>query len=105
MSKLNNYCLLCYEAKCTKECGVFNPDRILRSIYCDNVHVIKNSIDDNIPCFDCDGRCQSACPIKINIKGIISSIKPKEDKKEINYDVLKSDFCGIPLENPFLLSG
>ena len=69
MSKLNNYCLLCYEAKCTKECGVFNPDRILRSIYFDNVHVIKNSIDDNIPCFDCDGRCQSACPIKIDIKG------------------------------------
>lgn len=104
MNKLNNDCLLCYDAKCTKECGVFNPDRILRSLYFDNEHVIKNSIDDNIPCFDCDGRCQNVCPTNLNIKEIISSIKPKEDKKEINYDVLKIDFCGIPLENPFLLS-
>lgn len=101
----NNNCLLCYDAKCTKTCGVFEPDKILRSLYFDNEHVIMNSIKQDIPCIDCDGRCREACPVDINIKDIICSIKrDREDKKEIDYSVLMTDFCGIELEDPFLLS-
>ena len=102
---LKNDCLLCYDAKCTKACGIFNPDKVLRSLYFDNEDVVINNINQDVPCLNCDARCEKVCPTKVNIKDIITSIKTnKEDKKEIDYSVLKTDFCGIPMENPFLLS-
>ena len=98
-------CLLCNDAKCTKACGVFNPDKILRSLFFDNEHVVMNNIPENIPCTDCDARCEKACVANVNIREIITSVRrDRPDKKKIDYDVLKTDFCGIPLENPFLLS-
>ncbi len=100
-----NNCLLCNDAKCTKACGVYEPDKILRSLYFDNEYVVMNNIGETIPCLECDARCQQACPVNLNIQEILTSIRrDRSDKKEINYDVLKTDFCGIPLENPFLLS-
>ena len=101
----NNNCILCHNAACAKACGIIKPDRILRSLYFDNEYVVMNNIPEDIPCTDCDGRCETACPIHVDIKKLITSIRrDRLDKKEINYDVLKTDFCGIPLENPFLLS-
>ena len=101
----NNNCLLCYDAKCTKACGEFNPDKILRSLYFDNEYVVMNNLDEEIPCQNCDGRCEKACPAGVKIKDLISSIdRHRTDKKKINYDVLKTDFCGIEMENPFMLS-
>ena len=101
----NNNCLLCHEARCTKECGVYNPDKILRSLYFDNEYVVMNNIENDIPCIDCDGRCEKVCPANVDIKNIICSIKrDRDDKKEIDYSVLRTDFCGIEMENPFLLS-
>ena len=98
-------CLLCNDAKCTKACGIFKPDKILRSLFFDNEHVIMNNISENIPCTDCDARCEKACVANVNIREIITSVRrDRTDKKKIDYDVLKTDFCGIPLENPFLLS-
>lgn len=98
-------CLLCNDAKCTKACGIFKPDKILRSLFFDNEHVVMNNISENIPCTDCDARCEKACVANVNIREIITSVRrDRPDKKKIDYDVLKTDFCGIPLENPFLLS-
>ena len=97
-------CMLCYNAACSKACGVYEPDRVLRSLYFDNEEVTRNRLSDRILCSGCDGRCQDACPRKIDIKKIICSIEPKEDKMQINYECLKTDFCGIPMENPFMLS-
>lgn len=98
-------CLLCNDAKCTKACGIFKPDKILRSLFFDNEHVVMNNIPENIPCTDCDARCEKACVANVNIREIITSVRrDRPDKKKIDYDVLKTDFCGIPLENPFLLS-
>lgn len=98
-------CLLCNDAKCTKACGIFKPDKILRSLFFDNEHVVMNNIPENIPCTDCDARCEKACVANVNIREIITSVRrDRTDKKKIDYDVLKTDFCGIPLENPFLLS-
>ena len=100
-----NNCILCNNAKCTKACGVYNPDKILRSLYFDNEYVVMNNIEEIIPCDSCDARCEVACPRHVEIKDILTSIRrDRKDKKTINYDVLKTDFCGIPLENPFLLS-
>jgi dihydropyrimidine dehydrogenase (NAD+) subunit PreA len=102
---IDNNCLLCHNAACAKACGIIQPDKILRSLYFDNEDVLKNSIDPDIPCLDCDGRCQELCPEHINIREkILSLVQQSEGKTQINYDVLKTDFCGIELENPFLLS-
>ena len=100
-----NNCLLCHNAACTKACGLMEPDRILRSLYFDNENVVVNNMPESIPCEQCSGRCETACPIHLDIRDIMLSI-PKDEprKKQIDYDVLKTDFCGIPLENPFLLS-
>ena len=97
-------CLLCHNSACSRVCGIIEPDRILRSLYFDNEEVVANRIDEHVPCFDCDRRCEKACPVKVKIADLITSIKPAEEKSKIDYDVLKTDFCGIPLENPFLLS-
>ena len=100
-----NECLLCHNAVCTRDCGKMEPDRILRSLYFDNEYVVMNDLDENIPCTDCDAHCQKNCPAGVNIRDIILSIRrDRPDKKKIDYNVLKTSFCGIPLENPFLLS-
>ena len=54
---IDNNCLLCYNAACTKACGVMEPDRFLRSLYFDNEKVLQSEIDANLPCLHCDGRC------------------------------------------------
>ena len=97
-------CMLCHNAACAKACGVVEPDRILRSLYFDNEEAVRNSLPDHVLCSGCDGRCRDACPRKLDIKDIICSIKPREERKEIDYECLRTDFCGIPMENPFLLS-
>lgn len=97
-------CILCHNAKCTEACGKIDPARIIRGLYFDNEDAIVNNLE-SIPCADCDGRCEKACVASVNIKEIISNLSNnKREKKKINYDCLKTDFCGIPLENPFLLS-
>lgn len=97
-------CMLCHNAACTKACGVAEPDRVMRSLYFDNAEVVKNNLPDRVLCSGCDGRCQDACPRKLDIKDIICSIEKKEDRKSIDYECLRTDFCGIPMDNPFMLS-
>ncbi|MBR3352403.1 MAG: hypothetical protein IKG35_09855, partial [Erysipelotrichaceae bacterium] len=101
---INNNCLLCNDAKCTRACGVMDPARILRSLYFDNEEVVANNLDDDVACNYCDERCRDACPVKVNIRDIITGVRKSEKKYEIDYDCLKSEFCGLPLENPFFLS-
>ena len=97
-------CLLCHDAACTKACGAYEPDRILRSLYFDNEAVVLNGMDE-IPCIGCDGRCREACPVHIDIRELISSLESKrKTKRTFDYGTLKTDFCGISLESPFLLS-
>jgi len=104
MLKNLDQCMLCHNAACTKACGVMEPDRIMRSLYFDNAEVVRNNMPDIVLCAGCDGRCQDVCPRQLSIKDIICSIEKKDDKKTIDYECLKTDFCGIPLENPFMLS-
>ncbi|MBQ1826569.1 MAG: NAD-dependent dihydropyrimidine dehydrogenase subunit PreA [Erysipelotrichaceae bacterium] len=102
---MNNNCLLCHDAKCTKTCGLIDPAKALRSLYFDNADGLTNSLPAAVPCVDCNGRCQWACPESVSIREmILSAYKPERKKKKIDYGCLKTDFCGIPLENPFLLS-
>ena len=100
-----NNCLLCHNPKCTEACKVIDPARIIRSLYFDNEDTVINKLNGNIPCAFCDGRCEKACVANVNIKEIISELGNKKTaEREIDYSCLKTDFCGIPMENPFLLS-
>ena len=62
-----NDCLLCNDAPCRKACGVFDPDRLLRSLYFENEDVVRNRLNGSIPCLHCDGRCRKACPMGVDM--------------------------------------
>lgn len=100
-----NYCLVCHDAKCNRACHKLDPAGILRSLYFDNEEVVKNRLGSEIPCLHCDAECEKACPVNVSIRDIILDVSgSNEETGEIDYSVLKTDFCGITLENPFLLS-
>lgn len=106
MTKSNEIdkCLLCYDAPCKKVCPNLKPDRIIRSIKFGNKKACKSLIKKDNPCENCNAPCKKACPLNINVKEIITDIEKQDDFK-INKDIdIKSNICGVMLENPFLLS-
>ena len=100
-------CLICYDPVCTKACkkGI-NPGKILRSFRFANYIGAIEHLNDS--CIDCDAPCEKACvsPNKVKIKDILSRVYEEKSKREITFDrvSLKTNICGIPVENPFLLS-
>ena len=105
------HCMLCDDAPCTVSCGKLKTDSLLRSIWFGNEKVAAARLPEMNPCADCDARCEKAClnAPKVEIRKIISrlydEVKPElEVGLSDNEDKLKTDICGIPLENPFLLS-
>ncbi len=104
-------CVLCKDAPCAKACSKLDPAEALFGIWMDNSDVAALRLPEGNPCIDCDAPCEKACisPYKVNIKGIMMKLKDEIlPEAEIQLpkaeDRLKCDICGIPLENPFLLS-
>ena len=98
-------CLLCHNGKCSQACGDLEPDRILRNLYFENEEIAKNRLYGKTACLNCDARCEDACPVHVRIKDIMTSLCEKgHETIKLDYKRLQTDFCGIPLENPFLLS-
>ena len=112
-------CVLCDDAPCSKACTHGKPDELLRNIWFDNENVAAIKYPSNNPCVNCDAPCEKECvkPYKVPIRELMirlndevkSQIKSKDnntdDHRGIDYDeLLKTDICGIKLENPFLLS-
>ena len=104
-------CVLCADAPCSYVCPKMNPGDALRSCWFDNEDVASLRLPKEFPCTNCEVMCEKACvksgsvPIK-NLMSVLindvrheSEIEPPEDENR-----LKCDICGIPLENPFLLS-
>lgn len=105
-------CVLCHDAPCSKACpcGV-DPAKKLRAVWFDNEKGAAVSLPGNFPCRDCSAPCEKAClrsgevPIRSLMTRLHDEVLSGTEKIEINdEDCLKSDICGIPLENPFLLS-
>ncbi len=104
-------CVLCEDAPCTAACGRMDPAGALRSIWFANEKAAAAAIPEEIPCGDCPALCESACvrpgqvPVKKLMERLHQEVRPA---LEIPYpedeDRLKTDLCGISLENPFLLS-
>ncbi len=100
-------CLLCADAPCTKACDKLNkPDKTIRSLRFNNYLGAISHINDS--CINCDAKCEKSCVLSnsVKIKDImLGCLKQKEKfKKEIKKADISTDFCGIKIENPFLLS-
>ena len=104
-------CVLCHDAPCSKACGKLDPAGMLRSIWFDNEKCAADSFPEANPCEGCSAPCEKSCVKKqqVSIRELMTKlhdeVKPMLDiKAPHNEDLLRTEMCGIPLENPFLLS-
>ena len=103
-------CTLCYDAPCSRACDRMDPAALLRRIWFHNEETAASEIPEN-PCISCDAPCEEACireeevPIRSLMMKLAEEVKPNLEKDlAVDYDSLRTEMCGIPLENPFLLA-
>ena len=104
-------CALCYDAPCSAACGRLDPAKLLRSVWFDNENTAAGILPDENPCAGCSAPCEEACvrphqvPIRNLIERLYKEVKPElEIAMPENAERLRTQMCGLPLENPFLLS-
>ena len=104
-------CALCHNAPCSAACCKLDPAVLLRSIWFDNENTAAGILPDENPCAGCSAPCEEACvrPHQVLIRNLIGrlyeEVKPElEIAMPENEERLRTQLCGIPLENPFLLS-
>ena len=104
-------CVLCGQARCEQACPVQMPARALRGIWFDNSRCTAACLPAENPCINCNAPCEKACvragqvPIKALMTKLYGEVKPCCDiPVPTDKNRLVTDLCGIPLENPFLLS-
>ena len=104
-------CALCDQAPCDSACGKVNPAALLRSIWFGNDQIAAQRLPEENPCLTCSAACEQHCvregevPIRDVINRLYYQVKPEcEAPIPADEDRLQCDLCGIPLENPFLLS-
>ncbi len=104
-------CALCAEAPCDAVCEAVKPADKLRSIWFRNEQGALLRLPEENPCVSCGAKCEQACvrPCEVPIRDIMNrlyyQVKPEaETPAPENENRLQCDLCGIPLENPFLLS-
>ena len=104
-------CVLCKDAPCENTCPHRIPAKALRGIWFGNSRAAAADLPEVYPCLSCDAPCEKACvragevPIRKLMTRLYDEVKPGlEIAKPANTDRLKTDLCGVPLENPFLLS-
>ena len=104
-------CLLCPEGPCTAACphGLY-PAGLLRSVRFQNIAGAAGRLPAEDLCAGCPAPCEGAClrpdgPVRI--RRLCTALhKEKEGMEALGGDSvdLSSTFCGVRLENPFLLS-
>ena len=104
-------CALCSDAPCSTACNDLDPAALLRSIWFDNEKTAAGKYPETDPCDACMAPCENACvrphevPIRDLMKRLHDSVKPYLETDPVSEpNLLQTDICGIPLENPFLLS-
>lgn len=105
---LASQCLLCHEAPCTKVCDAMDPARILRALRFDNAQGAAGFLPEEDSCASCTAKCREVCPADVKIADILEDLREDAAHMEEapNYEAvdLSCEICGVPLENPFLLS-
>ena len=104
-------CTLCQNAPCSSVCKKIDCASMLRSIWFDNEKTAASRLPAENPCVGCPAPCEVACvrahevPIRELITRLHNEVKPElEISSPEDENRLRAEFCGIPLENPFLLS-
>ena len=103
-------CVLCEDAPCKKACGKVECDKALRSIWFDNESGAAAKLSETFSCDTCDAPCEKACirqgqvPVKKLMQKLHSLGGEEDFCDHEKVSKLKTHICGIPLENPFLLS-
>ena len=104
-------CVLCRNARCEQACPAKLPAKALRGIWFDNSRYTAAVLPAENPCLNCSAPCEKVCvragrvPIKALMTRLYDDVRPGiETAPSSSLNRLKTDFCGIPLENPFLLS-
>jgi len=105
------HCALCENAPCDSACPKLDPSSLLRSIWMRNEQGAVSRLPQDNPCTDCTAPCERACvrsgqvPIRGLINRLYWQVKPEvETPVPSDEHRLRSELCGIPLENPFLLA-
>ena len=104
-------CALCLDAPCSAACPALDPAGQLRSVWFDNEKTAAARLTEPDPCANCPAPCEAACvrPHEVPIRDLLARLRTEvspdlEVPLPENEDRLRTDLCGIPLENPFLLS-
>ena len=104
-------CALCHDAPCSAACERLDPAKLLRSVWFDDEKAAAARLPEQNPCLICHAPCESACvrpgevPIRRLIGRLYDEVRPElEVPLSEDEDRLRTDLCGVPLENPFLLS-
>ena len=104
-------CALCADAPCSKACGKLDCAALLRGIWFDDEKAAAARLPEENLCKGCPAPCEAACvragevPIRTLMTRLYDEVKPTlEIAAPENEDLLRTDLCGVPLENPFLLS-
>ena len=104
-------CVLCKDAPCSAACSRMDPARKLRSIWFDNETTAASVLPEENPCLNCPAPCEDACirshevPIRRLMTRLYEEVRPRlEVGMPEDEERLRTELCGIPLENPFLLS-
>ncbi len=104
-------CVLCADAPCDAACERMKPAALLRSVWFQNEQSAAQRLPEKNPCLVCRAPCERACvrPAEVPVRDIINrlyyQVKPEcETPLPEDESRLRCDLCGIPLENPFLLS-
>ena len=104
-------CALCQDAPCDAACEKLRPAGLLRSAWFQNEQCAAQRLPEENPCLTCSAPCEQNCvrPGEVPVRDIVNrlyyQVKPEcETPIPENEERLKCDLCGIPLENPFMLS-
>ncbi len=104
-------CALCHEAPCDSRCHALKPSTLLRSIWFGNEQSAALTLPESNPCLTCEAMCERACvrpgevPVRDMINRLYYRVLPEtETPTPPDESRLACDLCGVPLENPFLLS-
>ena len=104
-------CVLCQDAPCSSACTRLDPAALLRGIWFRNDKTAALRLPESDCCRGCDAPCEAACvrPHEVPIQGLMLRLREElrpglELPLPEDEGLLRTELCGVPLENPFLLS-
>ena len=104
-------CALCKDAPCETACGTLRLSSLLQSVWFLNEQTAAARLPERNPCLGCKAPCEKAClrPGEVRIRELVcrlyDEVRPTVETALPESEArLRCELCGIPLENPFLLS-